>query len=140
MSELQPQTVELLKIATVTKDAAKRQIAEREAVQSYLAELAHYFTKDEIMAWQKSNPLGISWMRELARVFDNPRRTIDPVNYELALNWLREKYNEQTEKELSESIFKKILRWLTPAAIKKRRERLGLTSKRPPGPRPNSDR
>jgi hypothetical protein len=59
MSELQPQTVELLKIATVTKDAAKRQIAEREAVQSYLAELAHYFTKDEIMAWQKSNPLGI---------------------------------------------------------------------------------
>jgi hypothetical protein len=82
----------------------------------------------------------ISWMRELARVFDNPRRTIDPVNYELALNWLREKYNEQTEKELSESIFKKILRWLTPAAIKKRRERLGLTSKRPPGPRPNSDR
>jgi hypothetical protein len=56
------------------------------------------------------------------------------VNYELALNWLRAKYNEMSEKELSLSFFQKLLIWLTPAAIKKRRERLGLTTKRPPGP------
>jgi hypothetical protein len=114
-------------------------MAEREAVSSYFAELAHYFTNDEILAWQRSNPIGTSWMREHAEVFDKPRKTIDPVNHELAFNWLREKYNQQTEKELSVSIFKRILQWLTPAAIKKRRDRLGLTTKRPTGPPPKSD-
>jgi hypothetical protein len=82
-------------------------------------------------------------MRELAKVFDNPRRQIDPVNHELALNWLREKYNEKTAKELAESVWQWVWRWVkdglkfTPAFIKKRRERLGLTTKRPSGPRPN---
>ena len=66
MEELQPKTVALIKIANCTKDPEKRKIAEREAVQSFVAELAHYFTKEEIDAWQRSNPLGISWMRELA--------------------------------------------------------------------------
>ena len=140
MEELQPKTVALLKIANCTKNPEKRKIAEREAVSSYFAELAHYFTNDEILAWQRSNPLGTSWMREHAEVFDKPRKTIDPVNHELALNWLCEKYNQQTEKQLSISIFKRVLQWLTPAAIKKRRERLGLTSKRPTGPPPKSDR
>ncbi|MDB6056296.1 MAG: hypothetical protein JWO95_140, partial [Verrucomicrobiales bacterium] len=129
-------TVDFIKIANVTKDPAKRQIAEREAVQSYIAELAHYFTKDELLAWQRNNPLGISWMRELARVFDQPRRQIDAVNHELALNWLREKYNELTARELAESIFQRVFRWLTPDAIRKRWFRLGLTSKRDNGPRP----
>jgi hypothetical protein len=138
MEELQPKTVALLKIANCTKDTKQRQIAEREAVQSYFAELAHYFTSDEILAWQRSNPIGTSWMREHAKVFDQPRRTIDPVNHELALNWLREKYNLLTARELSESIFQRVLRWLrldrlTPEAIKKRRERLGLTTKMKPG-------
>jgi hypothetical protein len=138
MEELQPKTVALLKIANCTKDPEKRKIAEREAVQSYLAELTHYFTKDEIMAWQRTNPLGISWMREAAEVFDNTRKTIDPVNHELALNWLRDKYNQLTARELSETIFQRLRRWfnldrLTPDAIKKRRERLGLTTKRKPG-------
>jgi hypothetical protein len=139
MEELQPKTVALLKIADCTKDPEKRQVAEREAVQSYFAELAHYFTNDEILAWQRSNPIGTSWMREHAKVFDQPRKTIDSVNHELAFNWLREKYNLLTEAQLSESIFQRVLRWLTPAAIKKRRERLGLTSKRKTGPPPKSD-
>ena len=139
MEELQPKTVALIKIANATKGPEKRKVAEREAVQSFAAELAHYFTKEERDAWQRSNPLGISWMRELANVFDKPRRQLDPINHELALNWLREKYNDQTAKQLSESIFKRVFRWLAPGFtmtadfIKKRRERLGLTTKRKPG-------
>jgi hypothetical protein len=139
MSELQPKTVELLKIAHCTKDPEKRKIAEREAVQSFVAELVHYYTKDEIDAWQRTNPLGIYWMRELASVFDQPRRQIDPINHELAFNWLREKYNQQTAAQLAESILEKVFRWLAPGFkmtadfIKKRRERLGLTTKRKPG-------
>ena len=143
LSELSPKTIELLEIVNAIKDTeknapAKRNYVEREMVQSYFAELAHYLTEDEILAWQKNNAVGTGWMCEFAEVMGKPRRTISPVNYELALNWLREKYNDMTEKELSVSIFKRLLIWLTPAAIKKRRERLGLTSKRPFGPRPNS--
>lgn len=139
MSELQPKTVEIVKIAKAEQDPEKRAFAERQAVQSYFAELAHYFSEEEILAWQKTNLVGTGWMCEFGEVMREPRRTIDPVNHELALNWLRARYNEQTARELSESIFKRIVRWLTPAALKKRRERLGLTTKRPQGPRPKSD-
>ena len=140
MGELQPKTVELIKIANSIKDPLKRQMVEREAVKSYFAELAHYWTEDEVVAWlRSSNPVGTGGICEFAEVYHEPRRTIDPVNHELALNWLRERYNLLTAKELSESIFKKILRWFTPDAIKKRRDWLGLTGKRPPGPRPKSD-
>jgi hypothetical protein len=140
LAELSPQTVELLKIANAIKDPKKRSYVEREMVQSYFAELAHYFTEDEVLAMQRSNPIGTGWLCEFAEVMKQPRRTISPVNYELALNWLRAKYNEMTERELSASIFKRLWIWLTPSAIKKRRERLGLVSKRPTGPRPNSER
>ncbi len=138
LSELSPKTIEMLKIVNAVKDPIKRKYVEREMVQSYFAELAHYFTEDEILGWQKNNPVGTGWMCEFAEVMRKPRRTISPVNYELALNWLLAKYNEMTEKELSISIFKRLWIWLTPSAIKKRRERLGLTSKRQSGPRPNS--
>ena len=145
MSELQPKTVELLKIVNVTKDPAKRQFVEREAVQSYFAEIAHYLTEDEVLAWQRSNPVGTGWMCEFANVMNEPRRQLDPVNHELAFNWLRGKYNEMTAKELCDSVFGRVWKWLAPGFrmtadfIKKRREKLGLTTKRPPGPRPKSD-
>jgi len=133
MSELQPKTVELLKQANATRDSEQRTNFEKQAVQSYFAELAHYLTEDQVLAWQKTNPVGTGWMCEFGNVLHEPRRTIDRVNHELALNWLRARYNELTAKQLSESIFKRVLRWLKPAAIKKRRERLGLTTKRKPG-------
>jgi len=133
ISELQPKTVELMKIVNATKDPVKRRFVEGEAVQSYFAELAHYFTEAEVLAWQRSNPVGTGWMCEFGEVLREPRRTIDPVNHELALNWLRERYHWMTARQLSESIFQRLLRWLTPDAIKKRRERLGLTTKRKPG-------
>jgi hypothetical protein len=136
LSELQPKTVELIKLADTMRDGEKRKFLERQAVQSYFAELAHHLTEDEVLAWQKTNPVGTGWLCEFGNVMQQPRRTVDPVNHELALNWLRARYNELTAGELSESIFK---RRLTAAALKKRRERLGLTSKRPQGPRPKSE-
>lgn len=146
MAELQPKTVELIKIANVTKDPARRGYVEHEAVQSFFAELAHYLTEDEVLAWQKSNPVGTGWMCEFAEVMRNPRRQLDPINHELALNWLRQQYNEMTAKELSTSVFSRVWKWLAPGFrmtadfIKTRRKRLGLTTKRPSGPRPNSER
>ena len=146
MGELQPKTVELMKIANATKDPAQREYVEREAVQALYAEWAHYFTEDEVLAWQKSNPVGTGWMCEFAAVMNKPRRQLDPINHELALNWLRQQYNQLTSQELCDSVFKRVWRWLAPGFritadfIKKRRERLGLTSRRPSGPRPNSER
>ncbi len=136
MSELQPKTVELLKIATLTKDPSKRAFVEREAIQSYFAELAHYLTEPEVLAWQRSNPVGTGWMCAFGEVMREPSRTIDPVSHELALNWLRERYNHQSAQQLADSIFKRLSRRFTPGAIKKRRERLGLTTKRKPGSPP----
>lgn len=139
MAELSPETVKLLKIANSTKDPEKRKYVERETVQSFFAEWAHYFTEDEILAWQKSNPVGTGWMCEFAEVMKNPRRQIDPINHELALNWLRQKYNEMTAKTLADAVYKRVWRWVTDQInfsadfIKKRRERLGLTTKRKPG-------
>jgi hypothetical protein len=145
LEELQPKTVALIKIVNATKDAAKRQFVEREAVQSFFAELAHYFTEEEVLAWQRSNPVGTGWMCEFGEVMREPRRQLDPINHELALNWLRKNYNRMTAKELCNSIFSRVWRWLAPGFkltadfIKKRRERLGLTTKRPTGPPPKSD-
>ncbi len=142
MGELQPKTVELIKIANATKDPSKREFVERHAVQSFFAELAHYFTEDEVRAWQRTNPVGTEWMCEFAEVMREPRRQLDPINHELALNWLRSRYNEMTAQQLSESVWRRVWKWLAPGFrltadfIKKRRERLGLTSKRPPGPPP----
>ena len=112
---------------------------ERAAVQSYFAELAKYWTGDQVVAWQRNNPLESEWICEFAKVVKNPKRVIDPINHELALNWLRKNYNLLTAEELAESVAQRCLRLLTPEAIKKRRERLRLTTKRPPGPPPKSE-
>jgi hypothetical protein len=66
LAGLKPKTVELIKIADEMKDPAKRQQVEREAVQSYFAELAHYWTEEEVRAWQRNNPVGTGWMCEFA--------------------------------------------------------------------------
>ena len=113
---------------------------EGQAVQAYFAELAHDWTEDEVLAWQRSNPVGTEWLCEFASVFQEPKRELDPINHELAFNWLRRKYNLLTAEELSDSILMATLQRVTPGALKKRRERLGLTSNRRPGPPPNSAR
>jgi hypothetical protein len=138
LAGLQPKTVALIKQADETREPVKRQKMEREAVQAYFAELAHYWTEDEVLAWQRSNPVGTEWMCEFASVFREPRREVDPIKHELALNWLRRNYNLLTAEELSDAILVMTGQRLTPDALKKRRERLGLTTKRPPGPPPKA--
>ena len=145
LGDLQPKTVEIMKIYNCTKDPGKRQQLGFELVQSYFAELAHYWTEDEVLAWQRTNPVGTGWMCEFGEVMREPRRQLDPINHELALNWLQEHYNRLSAKDLSNSIFSRVWRWLAPGFkltadfIKKRRERLGLTTKRPPGPPPKPE-
>lgn len=137
LAGLHPKTVGLIKQADETKDPQQRQKLEREAVAAYYAELAHHWTEDEVLAWQKSNPIGTAWMCEFVRVFQEPEREVEPINYELAFNWLRKKYNLLTADELSDAIRVRTGQRLMPGTLKKRRERLGLTTKREPGPRPN---
>ena len=136
---LQPKTVRLIQQVDAAEDAEKQRKLEREAVDAYFAELAPAWTHDEVLAWQRSNPIGTEWMCEFARVFEEPERRIDEINYELAFNWLRRKYNLLTAEELSDSILVATGQRLMPGTLKKRRERLGLTTDRDPGPRPNPE-
>jgi len=138
MAGMQPKTVALIHEADLMEDKEERSKIEREAVQAYFAEMAHSWTEDLVKEWQRFNPLGTEWMCEFARVFREPERRIDAINYELALNWLRRKYNLLTAEELSDSILVATGQRVMPATLKKRRERLGLTTERRPGPRPNS--
>jgi len=128
LAGLHPKTVNLVRQADAAKSPEERRKLEREAVDAYFAELAHSWMEDEVLAWQRNNPIG--------RVFQEPERTIDPINYELAFRWLRRKYNLLTAEELSDMILIATGQRLMPEVLKKRRERLGLTTKRPPGPRP----
>ncbi|MCW5547686.1 MAG: hypothetical protein KIT44_01860 [Opitutaceae bacterium] len=137
---MQPKTVELICKADECEDPTERAKYEKEAVQAYFAEMAHCMTEDEVITWQRTNPVGTTWMCEFARVFSEPEKEIDQINYELALNWLRNKYNLLTAEELSDIILARTGQRLMPGTLKKRRERLGLTTKRQPGPRPNSER
>jgi hypothetical protein len=133
LAGLQPKTVDLIRRADAETDPGKRQRLEREAVQAYFAELAHHWTEDQVLAWQRSNPVGTAWLCEFSTVFQEAPRELDPINHELALNWLRRKYNLLTAEELSDAILVATLQRLTPEALKKRRERLGLTTRRKPG-------
>jgi len=135
----QPRTVQLIQKADTARNPDERLRLERKGIQAYFADLAHYWNDEQIKAWQRSNPLGADWISEFSRSRSEPKRELDPVNHALVLNWLRGKYNLLTAQELSDAIFRATGKRVSPATIKKRRERLGLTTKRPPGPRPNSD-
>jgi len=139
LAGMQPKTVDLIEKAYAAQDPAHRADFEFEAVSAYYAEMAHYWNSDSVKAWQRSNPIATEWIKEFARVFEKPRKEINAVEHEIVLNWLRRGYNLLTAEELSEAIFQATGEYMKPEALKKRRERLGLTTKRPPGPRPNSE-
>ena len=139
MAGLQPKTVELVHKAIPAKDGRSRRSFEKNAVHSFFAELAHLWSDDFVKRWQRSNPIGIEWMSLFTRVLGRPKLNLDPVDQELALNWLKRKYNLLTAVELSQAIYEATGKRIAPPAIKKRRERMGLTTNRPSGPRPKSD-
>jgi hypothetical protein len=37
-------------------------------------------SEDEVLAWQRSNPVGTEWLCEFGRVFEEPERRIDSIN------------------------------------------------------------
>ena len=57
LAGLHPKPVELIKQADVAKDSVERRQLERGAVAAYFAELAHYWSEDEVLAWQRNNPV-----------------------------------------------------------------------------------
>jgi hypothetical protein len=137
LAGLQPKTVDLIRRFDAAKEPGERLKLERETVQSYFAELANEWTEDEVLAWQRNNPVGTTWLCEFGRVMAEPEREIDPINHELAFNWLRRKYHLLTAAELSDAILVATGQRVASGTLKKRRERLGLTTDRPPGPPPN---
>jgi len=132
-----PKTVALMHNAEEAKDDSERTKLEREAVQAFFAEVATYWTEEMLMAWQRNNPLGSKWLCEFGKVMEAPERRLDPVEHELALNWLHRGYNLMTENELSDAIFKTNGQRIKPNTLKKKRAKLGLPG-RPFGPRPKS--
>ncbi len=139
LAGLQPKTVGLIEKANRTEDSIKRRLLEREAVEAYFAEVATYWPNDMIKAWLRSNPAGAEWLCEFGRVMEEPERQLDPINHELALNWIRRGYNLMTENELSDAIWVMTGQRLMPNTLKKKRGNLGLSTKRSTGPRPNSE-
>ncbi len=137
LAGMQPKTVAFIQEADATNDPHFQKNCEFEAVSAYYAEMARYWKSEEVKAWQRTNPIATEWIKEFARVFEKPRKELDPVDHEIVLNWLNRGYNLLTAEELSEMIFQATGKKMTPEAIKKRRERLGLVTKRSPGPRSN---
>jgi hypothetical protein len=139
LAGVHPNTTRLLTEALLADDLKVREALEKQAVQAFFADLAQKLTEDMVVEWQRSNPLDTEWLLEFSRMYQEPAKEFDPINYELALNWIRRGYNLLTEEELSDAILVMTGQRLTPATIKKRRERLGLTTKRSAGPKPNSE-
>ena len=135
MAGMQPKTVSLMQQAEEAKDETERQKLEGDAVHAYFAELAPYWVEEMVMAWQRNNPVRSKFLCEFGKVIAAPERELDPINYELALNWIRRGYNLMTENELSEAIFKATGVRVKPNTLKKKRANLGLSG-RPFGPRP----
>ena len=129
LAGMQPKTIALLQQAETTVDPDEREKIERELVDAYFAELAHYWTLEVVAAWITSNPPAPKWWREFAVVFAKPKRELNGFDYELVLNWLRRAYNLLTAQELSDVIFAVTGERKKPAAVTKRREWLGLVTK-----------
>ena len=51
LAGLHPRTAKFVKLADETQDPVAREKIWRKAVQAYFAELAHYWTEDEVLAW-----------------------------------------------------------------------------------------
>lgn len=139
LSSILPKTVELAEKAEQTPDAELKQKLESESLEAYFAENAPGWPEMIFKGWQRLNPIGFKWMQWLyvwnARLMKR-RKGISAVDYELAFNWRWNAYHSITAAELVEKVFAATNERCSPEAIKKRRERLGLTTSRDPGPPP----
>ena len=132
-----PRTAELTEEAECSVDPETRRRLEAESLEAFFAENAPGWPAWIFKAWQHLNPIGLEWMKWLYVWSSKQRRRpkeVNEVDYELAFNWMWKGYYSLTAEELAQEVFKQTKQLLSPEAIKKRRERLGLTTQRPPGP------
>ena len=123
-----PRTVALLLRAQAAAEP-ERDALQREASETYKLETA---ARAGIILDATNKPKEIT---ALAKALKQERRWYDEVDVFLAANWMPKQYAALTAKELADVIRRGTGHRLSPAAIKKRRERLGLVTKRPTGPR-----
>jgi hypothetical protein len=142
ISAILPRTVELAEKAEQLADSENRKSLERESLEAYFAENAPGWPPIIFKGWQHLNPIGLKWMQWLyvwnSRQMKR-RKEINEIDYELAFNWRWNGYYSLTAEELKDAVLKGTKQLLSAEAIKKRRERLGLTTQRMPGPKPNSE-
>ena len=142
LSAILPKAVELAEQAEQTADSETKRELERESLEAYFAENAPGWSPIIFKAWQHLNPIALKWMQWLyvwnSRQMKR-RKEINGIDYELAFNWRWNKYYSLTAEELRDEVFKATKQLLSADAIKKRRERLGLTTIRQPGPKPNPE-
>jgi len=139
LAPVSPRTVEIFSQSINVSDPAERDRLQREAVQGYFADTVKTWSNEDFKAWQKNNPLDKKWFPETADNMKTPVRVVDPVDFELALNWIKRRYNEMKPDELAEIIYEVTGERLKPAAIRKRHYRkLGLMTKRKPGAKPKA--
>jgi hypothetical protein len=141
LGSILPKTVELAEKAELATDAESRNKLEQESLEAFFAENAPGWPEIVFKAWQHLNPIGFKWMQWLY-VWNSRRmkhrKEINAIDYELAFNWSWNRYYSMTAEELKQAVCKATKQVLSADAIKKRRERLELTTSRDPGPRPNS--
>lgn len=140
LSVVLPKTVELAEKAEQETDPEIRQQLEGESLEAYFSENAPGWPPFIFKGWQKLNPIGLKWIQWLY-VWQSRRMKsrveINAADYELAFNWRWKDYYLLTAEQLKDEIQKETKQLLSPDAIKKRRERLGFTTQRTPGPPPN---
>jgi hypothetical protein len=141
LSVILPKTVELAERAEQTPDAEIRRQLEAESLEAYFAENAPGWSPFIFKAWQHLNPIGLKWMQWLyiwnSRQMKR-RKEINVADYEMAFNWRWKQYYQLTAEELRDAVKNETRQLLNVEALKKRRERLGLTTQRPTGPPPKS--
>ena len=134
-----PKTAELTEQAELSGDPETKRRLEEESLEAFFAENAPGWPALIFKAWQRLNPIGLSWMNWLY-IWSSKRRKrpeeVNEVDYELAFNWMWKRYFLLTAEELKDAIYKSTNHVLSADAITKRRVRLGLTTLRPTGPKP----
>lgn len=139
LAPISPRTVEIFSQSINVSDPAERDRLQREAVQAYFADTVKTWSNENFKDWQKSNPLDKKWVPETANSMKTPVTVLDPVDFELALNWIKRGYNDMKPDELAEIIYQVTGKRLTPVAIRKRHYRkLGLMTNRKPGAKPKT--
>jgi hypothetical protein len=148
LRKVMPRTVELVEKAEALDDEIEKGEVLRESVNAFFIENGQFFSEEIFTAWQQSNPLPKrcwAWIQKRIAGNKFKRSIIDPVDYELTANWNEPRkgqtksYRDMTAQELAETLHQITGIELNEEQVKKRRQRLGLTTARPFGPRPRSE-